>query len=230
MTPTDEPGGGFPPEALQFFAGLRADNSKAYWVRHRGLYRRAVAEPLAALMAGLAPRYPTFRVLTPYQDLRYSADRSPYRNAAAALARDAAGAPGLYVQLSAEGLLVAGGYFRMTRDQMVRYRAAAGTERAGGLLGAVLRSLLNEGHVLSGDGRRSLTRRKELAAIRDFGTPGWLSGPRCADEVAAAWHRLAPLSAWLAEHVGPPERALDPTEARIWEGDPGPALGYRPAR
>lgn len=230
MTHTDEPGGGFPPEAVQFFAGLRADNSRAYWVRHRQRYRCCVAEPLAALLAELAPQFPTARVLTPYQDLRYSADRSPYRNHAAALARDASGAAGLYLQLSAEGLLVAGGAFRMTRDQIVRYRAAAGQERAGGLLGALLRSLLNDGHVLSGDGRRELTRRRELAAIRDFGTPAWLSGPRCAEEIAAAWHRLAPLSAWLAEHVGPPERALDATEARIWEGDPGPARGYRPAR
>lgn len=230
MTHTDEPGGGFPPEALHFFEGLRADNSKSYWVRHRGLYREAVAAPLAGLLAELAPRFPTARVLTPYRDVRFGPDRSPYRTHAAGLARDASGAASLYVQLSADGLLVAGGYFRMTRDQIVRYRAAAGQERAGGLLGAVVRALLRDGYGLSGDGRRGLAHRQELAAVRAFGAPGWLSTAACAEQVAAAWERFAPLTAWLGEHVGPARHRLDATEARIWEGDPGPAIGRRPAR
>jgi hypothetical protein len=37
----------FPTEALIFFEGLEADNSKAYWTDHRETYETAVREALS---------------------------------------------------------------------------------------------------------------------------------------------------------------------------------------
>jgi uncharacterized protein (DUF2461 family) len=39
-----------PPKAVQFFKGLQADNTKAYWSAHKAFYQTSVREPLAALL------------------------------------------------------------------------------------------------------------------------------------------------------------------------------------
>jgi hypothetical protein len=43
-----------------------------------------------------------------------------------------------------------------------------------------------------------------MVAWVSFGSPGWLTTPEAADRVAAAWRDMAPLQAWLDDHVGTP--------------------------
>jgi len=43
------PFNGWPEEALDFYEGLEADNSKAYWTAHRASYEAAVLAPMTAL-------------------------------------------------------------------------------------------------------------------------------------------------------------------------------------
>jgi uncharacterized protein (DUF2461 family) len=45
--------GGFPDEALLFYEGLEADNSRAYWTDHAEVYDRAVRAPMLALIAAV---------------------------------------------------------------------------------------------------------------------------------------------------------------------------------
>ena len=45
---------GFPAAAFDFYVGLAADNSKAYWTARRDVYENSVRAPLAALLGGLA--------------------------------------------------------------------------------------------------------------------------------------------------------------------------------
>jgi uncharacterized protein (DUF2461 family) len=40
-------------EALEFFEGLEADNSKAYWQQHKGVYETLVRAPMEELLAEL---------------------------------------------------------------------------------------------------------------------------------------------------------------------------------
>jgi uncharacterized protein (DUF2461 family) len=40
---------GWSPEAVQFFKGLQADNTKA-WSAHKAFYETSVREPMAALL------------------------------------------------------------------------------------------------------------------------------------------------------------------------------------
>lgn len=68
---------GFPEEALEFYEGLEADNTKAYWTDHKAVYDRAVAAPLAALLAELSS-YGEAKVFRPYRDVRFSKDKTPY--------------------------------------------------------------------------------------------------------------------------------------------------------
>ena len=47
---------GFPPEALTFFAGLEADNSKAYWQANKATWESKVHEPTEEFQNGFFPQ------------------------------------------------------------------------------------------------------------------------------------------------------------------------------
>src|SRR5689334_16978139 len=40
---------GWPKDALEFYVGLEADNSKAYWLAHKSVYDESVKAPFLAL-------------------------------------------------------------------------------------------------------------------------------------------------------------------------------------
>ena len=48
---------GWPAEALEFYEGLEADNSRTYWTRHKPVYDQQVLGPMADLVAELAPEF-----------------------------------------------------------------------------------------------------------------------------------------------------------------------------
>jgi len=219
---------GFPDDALAFYDDLEADNSKAYWTDHQDVFERAVRGPMLALLADLEPRFGPAKVFRPYRDVRFSADKSPYKTQFGAVVHTGGGEPdggGLYVALSAGGLFVGGGYYQLAKDQLDRYRQAVADDTSGPKLQRITAKLAAAGLGLSGEAlqraprgvdpnhpRIELLRRKGLAAGIDLGAPDWLSTPRCLDEVAAVWRSLGPMMSWLNAQVGPsqeprPDRA-----------------------
>ena len=116
---------GWPAEALEFFEGLEADNSKVYWQRNRDVYDRMVRAPMEELLNELAPEWGESRIFRPYRDIRFSSDKSPYKTNIAAVIGDG------YVHLSAHGLGAGCGMYEMAPDQLDRYRAAVGKDRSG---------------------------------------------------------------------------------------------------
>jgi uncharacterized protein (TIGR02453 family) len=209
---------GFPDEALDFYEGLEADNSKAYWTDRREVYERAVRGPLQALLDDLEPEFGVGKIFRPYRDVRFSADKSPYKTAAAALVPSDGGAASFYVQISARGLFVGAGCYHMSRDQLARYRQAVLHDGSGGELGRAAEGLAAAEFELHGERlqrvprgvdpahpRADLLRFKGLAAMRDFGVQQWLETPRCREVVADAWRGATPLVHWLDRHVGPAE-------------------------
>ena len=202
---------GFPEEALVFFEGLEADNTKAYWTDHRGVYDRAVRAPLDALLAELAPEFGTAKVFRPYRDVRFSKDKTPYKTHAAAVVEQDGS---LYVQLGADGLFVGGGYWHTESDQVQRLRAAVDDDLSGRQLQAVLDDLAGWERMgerlkrmpkpYSPDHPRAdLLLHKSLAAGLRLEPDEWLHTAECGERVAAAWRQVQPLNAWLSQHVGP---------------------------
>jgi uncharacterized protein (TIGR02453 family) len=204
---------GFPERALDFYEGLRADNSKSYWTDHKSLYDAAVKAPTEALLAELAPEFGTAKFFRPYRDVRFSKDKTPYKDHAAAVV-DEAGRGALYVQLSADGLFVAGGFWHTQTDQARRLREAIADDRTGTELQAVLDGLA--GWEIGGERlvrlpkpytpdqpRADLLHLKSLTAGRRHEPAPWLHEPECGRRVAAGWRALQPLNRWLAAHVGP---------------------------
>jgi len=207
---------GFPEELLTFYEGLSADNTKAYWTDHRPAYDGCVKAPMEALLAELEPEFGPAKLFRPYRDVRFSKDKTPYKTAAAAaIGDDVQG--GLYLQVSAAGLMIAGGAHGLTTDQARRLRAATAEDRPGRLLTKVLKGLEAAGFLIHGDRLKRLPKeyepdhprvdlltRKTLFAAQQHEPAPWLHTPAALPRIAAAWRELGPLNAWLAQHVGPP--------------------------
>ena len=206
---------GFPEELLDFYEGLEADNSKAYWQDHKAVYDRAVAEPMRALLAALEPEFGAAKFFRPYRDVRFSADKTPYKTAAAAAAGEGDG-QALYLQVGADGLLLAGGMWAASTDQARRLRAAVAEDRPGRALATVLRGLEGAGFEVDGERlkrvpkehadapRQELLTLKTLVASQRHPPARWLHGPQLLDRVSTAWRAVRPLNDWLRTHVGPP--------------------------
>jgi uncharacterized protein (TIGR02453 family) len=163
----------------------------------------------------------------PQRDLRFSADKSPYKTHAGAVSQTA-GTGSYYVQVSASGLMVAGGYYRMAKDQIDRYRAAVADDEAGAALAELVAGLERDGFTMHGEElrrvprgfdsdhpRADLLRRKGLAAFREHGTPDWLGSSECLDAVVTTWRKITPLGTWLTRHVGPPEPVEGDSRTRL---------------
>ncbi|MBC3191389.1 DUF2461 domain-containing protein [Pseudonocardia sp. C8] len=204
---------GFGDGAVEFYDGLLADNSKAYWTDNRTVYENDVRGPMLALLADLEPEFGEGKVFRPYRDVRFSADKTPYKTHCGGYA-----AP-FYVEVSAEGMLAAGGYYAMTPDQLTRYRAAVDDERRGEDLRARLAAAQAAGLTVGGETlktrprgtdpdhpRLDLLRHKGLYVSRRWPPDDVLHGPRSRDRVRTVWRAARPLTEWLADHVGPAEQ------------------------
>lgn len=201
---------GWPVEALEFFEGLEADNSKAYWERNKAAYETQVRAPMEALIAELEPEFGEGRIFRPYRDVRFSADKSPYKTQLGAMVGDG------YVQLTAEGLAAGAGMWEMSPDQLDRYRRAVDDERPGQDLAGILATARAAGLEAMGHGvlksaprgypkdhpRIELLRYKGLVAWKQWPAGAWLGTRRAKDRVVEFLRASAPLVGWLRTHVG----------------------------
>ena len=123
--------GGWPAEALEFYEGLEADNSKSYWTSHKAAYQDVVLRPMEALTELLAPEFGEPKIFRPYRDIRFSTDKTPYKtHIGATIGRTG------YVQFSADGLAAGAGMWQLDPARLARYRAAVAAEPAGPELAA----------------------------------------------------------------------------------------------
>jgi uncharacterized protein (TIGR02453 family) len=202
---------GWRAEALEFFDGLEADNSKAYWQRNKDVYDELVRGPMEALLIELEPEWGEGRIFRPYRDVRFSSDKSPYKTNIAAMI--GAG----YVQLTADGLGAGCGMWEMAPDQLERYREAVDDERSGRKLSGLVAEARGAGLDVSGHGelktaprgypkdhpRIELLRYKGLVTWREWPAGAWLGTKKAKDRVAEFFRLSRPLDQWLRTNVGP---------------------------
>jgi len=209
---------GWPDEALEFYEGLEADNCKAYWDPRKSVFERAVKGPMEALLAEVEGEFGTFKIMRPYRDVRFSADKTPYKTNIGAGSH--AGAGGVYVSFSAQGLYAGGGLWHLSKDQLVRYRSAV--DGAGGEeLEAIGADLAAVGYELDGETlkrspkgwpadhpRVKLLRYTSVLVGRHFPPAEWMATPEAKDRVVEVWRIAGPVNAWLEAHVGPAETPM----------------------
>ncbi len=161
---------GIPAEAFDFYDALRADNSKAFWAQHKADYDTYVRAPLQQLADALAGEFGHAQLFRPYRDVRFSKDKAPYKDHQGAFAA-VGDAVGYYVQVSSDGLMIAGGWYSPQGQQLARYR-----EAVDGPAGAELERIVQCGRAQGARGRR---RRDEDP------TAGGRPGPPAARAAAA---------------------------------------------
>lgn len=206
--------GGFGEGAIEFYDGLVADNSKAYWTDQRAVYERDVKVPMQALLAACEAEFGPGKIFRPYRDVRFSADKTPYKTHCGATAGE------FYVQVGPDGLLAAGGYYVMAPDQLARYRTAVDDARRGEDLVKRVAALADADLEIRGERlktrpkgvdadhpRLDLLRHKGLYAGRTWEPDDALHGPEALERVTGTWRTLQPLIDWLTDHVGPTEMA-----------------------
>jgi uncharacterized protein (TIGR02453 family) len=208
---------GWPVEGLEFFEGLEADNSKAYWQQNKSVYETAVRAPMEALIAELGPTWGDGRVMRPYRDIRFSADKSPYKTWIAATVGDG------YIHLTSETFGVGSGMWEMAPDQLERYRQAVIDERAGKKLERVLSDARSAGLKAQGHDtlktaprgypkdhpRIELLKYKGLITWQEWPVGAWLGTRRAKDRVEKFLQLSKPLNAWLRVNVGSSTAAPD---------------------
>src|SRR5437879_3307501 len=117
---------GWPKPALQFFHGLKRDNSKAFFEAHRSVYEEQVRQPMEALLSELERDLGSdveVKIFRLNRDLRFSPDKRPYKeHLGAYLSSSRAG--GLYLPVSADGPHLAIGTHAMAPDQLPPSRDA----------------------------------------------------------------------------------------------------------
>lgn len=215
--------------SARFFTALAADNSREFWSRHAGEYEREVRLPFLALVEAVGARLPDlavpWRVYRPQRDVRFSADKSPYKTFVGAVAASPTGT-GYFLQVSARGLLVAAGYPMLARDQLARYRSAVAGAGGSGLITAI-RAAEEAGQPVTPGRWDPLTRAprgfpadhprapwlrwKGVELPARVGIPEWADTDEAPDRILALWRRGAPVLDWLDAEVGP--STLSPEEA-----------------
>jgi uncharacterized protein (TIGR02453 family) len=192
-----------------FFLGLRVDNSKAYFEKHRRQYEEDVKGPMVALLADLEREFGPARLSRPHRDIRFSADKSPYKtNIYADASR------GGYVALDADGLVAAGGRYMVDTAQLALFRGAVAADASGEELTGIVAELRGKGYELGGQElkrvptphpqdhpRGELLRHKRLIYWRRWDIGPWIATPEPCERVAQVWRDGAPLNAWLALHL-----------------------------
>ena len=202
---------GVPFAALDFYEALEADNSKAFWTAHKQAYDEAVKSPIVALAAALEAEFGPAKIFRPYRDVRFAKDKTPYKTHQGAWFGDAL----CYLQISAAGLMLGGGRWQLSPEQLAAYRQAVDDERAGPALQDAVAHVRAAGFELHGDvmsrvpsgyakdhPRAELLRYRTLTAHLEVGAPDWLPTADAASEIAVRWRRLGPLVEWLAAHAG----------------------------
>lgn len=199
---------GWPVEAVEFYEGLEADNSRTYWHEHKSVYDRCVKAPMEELLAELGGGGRIFR---PNRDVRFSKDKSPYKLNCAAHLPD-----GGYVSFSADGLFVGSGLYMPDAAALRRFRAAVDDERSGVELVSIVDRLRKGGYEVGAHEvlktaprgfpadhpRIDLLRHKGLVMSKSWPVGAWLGTRKAKDRVVTALEAGRRLRQWIADHVG----------------------------
>jgi len=137
---------GWRAEALEFFEELAFENTKVWWLAHKPFYDEQVRGPMEALLAELQPEWGDGKIFRPYRDVRFSADKTPYKTHIGATVGTG------YVQLSAEGLAAGAGMWEMAPDQLLRYREAVDDDGTGEALASLVSDARSAGLEIMGYG------------------------------------------------------------------------------
>jgi uncharacterized protein (TIGR02453 family) len=199
---------------LDFYEGLEADNTKGYWQAHKQVYDEQVLEPMKELLGELTDEFGEAKIFRPNRDIRFSADKTPYKTQIGATLAGHG-----YVQVSADGLAVASGTYVFASDQLARYRRAVALDLPGEALTKVVDDARAAGLTITAASALTtaprgfpkdhpqieLLRMKGLVTWRQWPVEPWLATAEAKAKVVEVLRASIPLVRWLEVHVGASE-------------------------
>jgi uncharacterized protein (TIGR02453 family) len=202
---------GWPAEALEFYEGLEADNSKTYWLANKSTYDDCVLQPMQELLAELESEFGAGKIFRPYRDVRFSADKTPYKTAIGATLEG-----GGYIHLLANGLGSGCGMYHLEPAQLTRFRDAIVDDPSGEQLTAIVKVLRTAKIGVAAHDtlktaprgypkdhpRADLLRYKGLITWKQWPVAAWLGTPKAKTRVVDFLRASGPLNDWLAKYVG----------------------------
>lgn len=223
---------GYNDETFEFFMAIRFNNNADFFHSNRDWYLRGVREPSLALAEALSEtveaidasleRRPNRVVSRINRDIRFSNDKSPYRDYIWLSFRrpkdERVNSAELYFDLSATGGSFGMGYYRATKPLMnaLRRRMVTEPDRVAELMTPVLSEF-----TLSTDNYRRMVVPEELPDILRplYPTRGFyfskplndfalLKSPALAEEIARGYRLLTPMHQYL-QTLTPEEDADD---------------------
>ena len=204
---------GFPVAALDFYDDLEMDNTKSFWEAHKAVWKDSVEAPMKALVAALEPEFGPAKVFRPHRDVRFSADKSPYKTHQGAYVGVTA-RTGWYAEVSADGFRLGAGSYHLDPHALAAYRAGVDGP-AGAELERVVAVLRDGGWEVGGERLRTaprgwsrdhprieLLRHRSLTAMRWIEDGDIVTTPALLEHVRGHWREVRPLVEWLERVVG----------------------------
>ena len=200
----------FPAEAIAFYRDLELNNTREWWLANNPRYDEHVRVPLEEVTEALQPEFGDAKLFRPHRDVRFSADKSPYKTHQGAYIATGP-ACGYYVEVNAREATAGGGFYAADADALTRFREAVADDEAGARLAAIVAELREEGWVVGGDQlktaprghskdhpRIDLLRHKSLHVMREITATGEAD---FTDAVGDAWQRLGTLVDWVSARL-----------------------------
>ena len=227
---------GFRPAALAFLRSLARHNDREWFERHRATYETELRAPLVALaeemdvrLATLAPEIigdPKRSLFRIHRDVRFSADKSPYKTHVACWFHhiDAGrgvgtqtphGGAGFYFHMEADRASLGGGIWMPPRPTLQKIRAAidedarelmtilanrAARRTFGGLAEEHMLTRMPRGYS-SSHAAATLLRHQSFTLGRELAQHDLFSS-RLPDLLAREFTRILPLVRWLNRSLG----------------------------
>ena len=201
---------GWPVEAVEFYEGLEADNTKTYWQEHKAVYERCVKAPMDELLAELADDFGSGRVFRPVP-------RRPLQQGQDAVQAELRRPPARRVPL-----VLGRRALRRQRplharpDQLKRFRAAVDDGTSGSELESIVSTLRKDGYDVGAHEvlktapkgypkdhpRIELLNQKGIVMSKSWPVGAWLGTRTAKGRVVACLDAARPLNAWLERNVG----------------------------
>jgi uncharacterized protein (TIGR02453 family) len=178
------------------------------------VYDEQVLAPMRALLDELADEFGEPKIFRANRDIRFSADKTPYKTQIGATLAGHG-----YLQVSAGGLAVASGTYAFASDQLARYRRAVALDLPGEALEKIVAQARGGGLTITAASalstaprgypkdhpRIELLRMKGLVTWKQWPVEPWLATAAAKDKVVGVLRASVPLVQWLQTHVGASE-------------------------
>lgn len=221
--------GGFPADTSEFLADLGDNNNRTWFEANKTRYQRAFVEPAKAFVSAIAPHFARFApeihaeprvngsIFRINRDIRFSADKTPYKDHLDLWFWRASrtSGPGFFLRLTHDTLHLGTGCHAFDSDGLGAYRQAVLDGVEGSALDAVAGEVVAQGYLLGGEHykrvprglpadhlRARWLRRNSLYAHIEFDhTDVPLHDAAIVAVVADHFRALLPLYHWLSRVI-----------------------------